>query len=157
MCNFYTLYYTYHKTNTLDVQYCFKDAQTFHWKEYLKNIPNSNASSVDGIPEFQRTDPFVKASSHRHPKHVQNQDLINVLQYKLIGRNLSNKYCTLKLMTKQLNKYQEPVVSYDCHIQRYLYIETLWLLCNEKQIIEITNSVCCALGFKCERLGNIRS
>lgn len=76
MCNFYILYYTYHKTNTLDVKYCFRDAQTFHWKEYLKNIPDTNASSIDGIPEFHQNDPFVKASSQRQPKHVQNQDLM---------------------------------------------------------------------------------
>lgn len=57
MCNFYILYST-DNTNTLDVQYCFRDAQTFHWADYLTSIPQ-NASSTDGLPAFTREDPYA--------------------------------------------------------------------------------------------------
>ncbi|ESP00557.1 hypothetical protein LOTGIDRAFT_157833 [Lottia gigantea] len=47
MCNFYVLYYTYWKPN-LQAQFCFRNAQDFHWNDYFENIPDT-ASSLVGI------------------------------------------------------------------------------------------------------------
>ncbi|XP_062590678.1 peptidylglycine alpha-hydroxylating monooxygenase-like [Saccostrea cucullata] len=57
MCNFYILYSTDNPAN-LEVQYCFRDAQTFRWGDYLASVP-VNASSTVGLPEFTREDPFA--------------------------------------------------------------------------------------------------
>jgi len=47
MCNFYIMYYTDKPENLRDI-YCFNDAQQFHWKTYLKNVP-ADASSLRGV------------------------------------------------------------------------------------------------------------
>ncbi|KAK3586825.1 hypothetical protein CHS0354_020041 [Potamilus streckersoni] len=60
MCNFYILFYTWKKEN-LKNDYCFRDAQQFHWSNYLNNIPIT-ASSIQGLPFFERDDPFAEPS-----------------------------------------------------------------------------------------------
>ncbi|KAL3865811.1 hypothetical protein ACJMK2_043161 [Sinanodonta woodiana] len=60
MCNFYILFYTWRKEN-LKNDFCFRDAQQFHWSNYLKNIPVT-ASSIQGLPPFEREDPFAEPS-----------------------------------------------------------------------------------------------
>ncbi|XP_045156226.2 peptidylglycine alpha-hydroxylating monooxygenase-like [Mercenaria mercenaria] len=57
MCNFYIMYYTDYK-GTLQIEYCMRDAQSFHWTEYLTSPPGT-ASSTVGIPSFTREDPFA--------------------------------------------------------------------------------------------------
>ncbi|XP_052796467.1 peptidylglycine alpha-hydroxylating monooxygenase-like [Mya arenaria] len=61
MCNFYILYYTAHR-GRLRVQYCLRDARTFHWRDYMSNLPAS-ASSTSGLPPFTRHDPHAAVST----------------------------------------------------------------------------------------------
>ncbi|XP_060570176.1 peptidylglycine alpha-hydroxylating monooxygenase-like [Ruditapes philippinarum] len=57
MCNFYIMYYTDYE-DTLQIEYCQRDAQSFRWADYLTTPPES-ASSIEGIPSFTRDDPFA--------------------------------------------------------------------------------------------------
>ncbi|KAL4228097.1 hypothetical protein ACF0H5_013532 [Mactra antiquata] len=60
MCNFYVMYYTNYK-GPLHIEYCMRDAQNFHWSDFLTTPPDT-ASSTDDIPSFTRIDPYAKIS-----------------------------------------------------------------------------------------------
>jgi hypothetical protein len=51
------MYYTDYE-DTLQIEYCQRDAQSFRWADYLTSPPKS-ASSIEGIPSFTRDDPFA--------------------------------------------------------------------------------------------------
>lgn len=58
MCNFYIMYYTDYP-GTLRIDYCIRNAQTFHWVDYGLEPPVS-VSSIDDLPPFVRDDPFAE-------------------------------------------------------------------------------------------------
>ncbi|KAK6179542.1 hypothetical protein SNE40_011873 [Patella caerulea] len=68
MCNFYVLYYTYWQPN-LEAQFCFRDAQTFHWNDYFENIPGT-ASSLVGISGAEKVIEMFDLNS-RLPEEVE--------------------------------------------------------------------------------------
>ena len=58
MCNFYIMYYTKRQEDILEDRMCFRDHNTFHLKDYIPTLPDK-ISSIDGLPKFDRTDPFA--------------------------------------------------------------------------------------------------
>ncbi|XP_052101372.1 peptidylglycine alpha-hydroxylating monooxygenase-like isoform X1 [Mytilus californianus] len=58
MCNFYIMYYTSRQEDIKDERMCFRDHNSFHLKDYLSILPQ-NISSIVGLPNFERTDPYA--------------------------------------------------------------------------------------------------
>jgi len=61
MCNFYIMFYTAFR-GPLPVHYCLRNAQEFHWRDFLSNIPAA-ASSISGLKPFSRVDPHADNES----------------------------------------------------------------------------------------------